>query len=130
MIHQVEEITADALIGKVEALKKDGYRFVTMTTTDLDEENVDILYHFDKDLKLINLRLTAKKAEPMPSLTPVYLAAFLVENEIRDQFGMTFDGLAIDFGGTLYMEESVRPNPLCRFTVIQEKPEAAAEKGA
>ncbi len=130
MIHQVEEITADALIGKVEALKKDGYRFVTMTATDMDEENIDILYHFDKDLNLINLRLTAKKAENLPSLSGVYLATFLVENEIRDQFGLVFDGLAVDFGGTLYMEDSVRPNPLCRYTVVQSKPEESAEQGA
>lgn len=126
MIANIEEITADALIGKVEALKKDGYRFVTLTTTDLDAENVDILYHFDKDLKMTHLRMKVAKAKPTPSISGVYFCAFLVENEVRDQFGLTFDGLVLDFGGTLYMENSVRPNPLCRYTVVEAKAEAPA----
>ncbi len=124
MIDHIEDITAETLIGKVEALKKEGYRLVTMTATDLDAETVDLLYSFDKDLALMHLRLSAKKNAPAKSISGVYFAAFLVENEIREQFGLTFEGLVLDFGGALLLEDSVRPTPLCRYTVVEAKPEA------
>ena len=62
----------------------------------------DILYHFDKNLQMAHLRLTVTKDTPIPSITPVFLAAFLVENEIQDMFGLHFEGLPINFNRTLY----------------------------
>jgi ech hydrogenase subunit D len=110
-------VQADALVGEAAKLKVQGYRLVTLSCTELDETSIDILYHFDKDLALKHLRLTARKGEPVPSISPVYFAALLVENEIQDFFGLTFEGLAVDFKGMLYLEEEAIKMPYCRFSI-------------
>ncbi len=110
-------VQADALVGEAAKLKVQGYRLVTLSCTELDETSIDILYHFDKDLALKHLRLTARKGEPVPSISPVYFAALLVENEIQDFFGLTFEGLVVDFKGMLYLEEEAIKTPYCRFSL-------------
>ena len=118
-------VQADALVGEAAKLKVQGYRLVTLSCTELDETTIDILYHFDKDLELKHLRLTARKGESVPSISPVYFAALLVENEIQDFFGLAFDGLAVDFKGMLYLEEEAVKTPYCRFSL--RRPAAAAD---
>jgi ech hydrogenase subunit D len=66
---------------------------------------------------LKHLRLTVAKDAFVPSLSPVFFAAFLVENEIQDLFGVRFQGLVIDYGRTLYFDDEVREAPFCRFVV-------------
>ncbi len=95
-----------------------GYRFVTLTCTALDENHFDILYHFDLGLELKHLRLTLAAGTAVPSISPIYFAAFLVENEIQDLFGIRFTGLAIDYERTLYGEEKTRITPFCKYTVV------------
>jgi ech hydrogenase subunit D len=58
------DIASDALKGEVLKLKADGYRFVTMTCVDLDEDNVDLIYAFDRDLEMVHYRLKQPKAQP------------------------------------------------------------------
>jgi len=121
---KVISVTPKTLLSQTQDMKKKGYRLVTLTAVELDAETLDILYHFDKDLDLMHLRLTAPKNEAAPSISSVYFAAFLVENEIQDQFGIRFEGLALDYDRTLYLEEEVRDAaPCCRIAVSE------AEKG-
>jgi ech hydrogenase subunit D len=134
MREEIIPVQPAALVGEVAKLKVQGYRFVTLSCTELDESSIDILYHFDKDLELTHLRLTTAKADPVPSISPVYFAALLVENEIQDFFGLKFEGLAVDFQGTLYLEEEALKTPYCRFSIrnaeTAETPAAPAEPGA
>ena len=117
---EVISTTKDTVVSKTVDMKKDGYRFVTMSCVELDADTVDILYHFDRDLDLKHLRLTIQKKEEVPSVSLVYFAAFLVENEIQDQFGIRFDGLVLDYERTLYLEEEVRDAPYCRISVSRD----------
>lgn len=117
-------ITSDALKGEVLRLKSEGYRFLTMTCVDLDENNVDLLYTFDKDLKMVHLRLQQPKVQPAPSISDILFAAFLVENEIQDQFGICFDGLVLNFENYLYLEKEVARTPFCKYSVIRKEAEA------
>jgi ech hydrogenase subunit D len=114
---EIMPVSAEALVGEVAKLKVQGYRLVTLSCTEIDEASVDILYHFDKELELKHLRLSAAKATPVPSISPVYFAALLVENEIQDHFGLRFDGLIVDYKGTLYLEEEALKTPYCRFSL-------------
>ncbi|MDK2957713.1 MAG: ech hydrogenase subunit [Desulfovibrionales bacterium] len=116
-VNNVSDITLDALVAEVLKKKNDGWRFVTLSCTELDEESCDILYHFDKDLASSHFRLKAPKATPIPSISSVYFSAFLVENEIQDQFNLKFDGLAVDFERTLLLDEEVTTTPFCRYGV-------------
>lgn len=113
------DIASDALKGEVLKLKADGYRFVTMTCVDLDEDSVDLIYTFDRDLTMIHLRMRQAKANPAPSISDVLFAAFLVENEIQDQFGICFDGLVLDFKRSLYLEDEVGTTPFCKYSVTR-----------
>ena len=119
-------VTPDAIVAEVTKTKEDGYRLVTMTAVDLDEESLDLLYHFDKDLEERHLRMTVSKKDSVPSISGVYFAAFLLENETQDHFGTQFDGLALDFGGTLYLEEEVMRTPFCKYGVVRKDAEAEA----
>ena len=129
MREEMIPVDAGTLIGEVAKLKVRGYRFVTLSCTEIDARYLDILYHFDKDLTLIHLRMRAEKSTPVPSISHVYFSALLVENEIQDFFGIFFEGLAVDYRGTLYLEEEVMKAPFCRFSVrAGEKKEPDARK--
>ncbi len=112
MIKNMTEISPDTVGNEVLKMKNDGHRFVTMSCTELDEKYVDILYHFDKDLEMTHLRMKALKDQPVPSVSGIFFAALLVENEMRDMFGLAFDGLVLDFNRTLYLDEEVTEVPL------------------
>jgi ech hydrogenase subunit D len=131
MREEITAVSAEALVGEVAKLKVLGYRLVTLSCTELDAATVDVLYHFDKDLGLKHLRLTAPKSAPVPSISPVFFAALLVENEIQDFFGLRFEGLLVDYRGTLYLEEEALQTPFCRFSLrTAEKGEAPAALAA
>jgi ech hydrogenase subunit D len=123
------EITADKLVAEVTRLKNEGWRLVTFSSVEIDADNMQILYHFDKDLKLTNLRLTLKKGGSVPSISGVLFGAFLIENEIRDQFGVTFEGLVVDYQGRLLNDctQTASGSPFCRLLVNQSGMTVAKE---
>ena len=112
-------IAPSALLAEATKLKNDGYRFVTLTSVELDETTMEILYHFDKDLVLKNLRVPVVKGGTLPSISGLLFGAFLVENEIRDQFAIAFDGLVLDYQGKLYSEtaHTAASSPFCKYQV-------------
>lgn len=110
-------VAKNDIIKEVAQKKAQGCRLVTLSGVELDEKTCDLLYHFDQDLELSTLRLTVARDEPVPSISGVYFAAFLVENEIQDQFGLRFDGLALDYDRTLYLDEEVATLPFCKYSV-------------
>jgi ech hydrogenase subunit D len=122
-------ITADKLVAEVTRLKNEGWRLVTFSSVEIDATNMEILYHFDKDLKLTNLRLSLPKGGTVPSISGVLFGAFLIENEIRDQFGVTFEGLVIDYQGRLLNECNATSSnsPFCRLLVNQSGVTVAKE---
>ena len=124
MREEIVPVSAEALVGEVAKLKVNGYRLVTLSCTELDAATLDVLYHFDKNLDLKHLRLTVPKSEKVPSISPVYFAALLVENEIQDFFGLRFEGLLVDYQGMLYLEEEALKTPYCRFSLRTAAPSA------
>lgn len=117
MIQHSKTVTPETLVSEVRALKDQGWRFVTCTCLELDADTLEMIVHLDKDLELTHLRLSIAKGKALPSLSGVYFAAFLVENEMRDQFGLEFTDLVLDFGGTLYLEGDVKSTPFCRYGI-------------
>ena len=123
MLKEMLPVSIDTVVGETAKIKVDGYRFVTISCTALDENTLEILYHFDKELRLKHLRLTVSKDTAVPSISAVYLAAFLVENEIQDLFGIHFEGLVIDYDRTLYLDEEVTVTPFCKYTATESPKE-------
>ncbi len=114
-------ITPQTVVGEVAKLVNDGWRMITMTCVDLSPEQFELLYHFDKELAETHLRLTFDKGTAIPSVTPTLFMAVLVENEIKDHFGVCFDGLPLDFDGKLYLEEEVKATPFCKFSTVTKQ---------
>lgn len=110
MTIEADSISSAELCRAVAACKAKGCRFVTITCVAADSNGAELLYHFDRELRLSHLRLTVAGDE-VPSISGIYSAAFLVENEIQDHFGLRFTGLAPDYRRTLYLqgEDSVPP---------------------
>jgi Ni,Fe-hydrogenase III component G len=107
VIENLKEVTKETVANEILMLKNDGYRLVAMSCTEVDDDTVDILYHMDKDLELVNLRMMAEKAKPVPSISGIYFCAMLSENEMRDQFALDFDGLVLDFNRSLLLDEEI-----------------------
>ncbi|MDD3271160.1 MAG: NADH-quinone oxidoreductase subunit C [Syntrophomonadaceae bacterium] len=122
MSFEAKQITPEQLINETQQMFNDGYRFVTATCVD-EIEQFRIIYSFDREMELVNLEVAIGKEEQLPSVSGVYLCAFLVENEIKELFGVNISDIAVDLGGHLYMIEGVDPHPMTR------KAEKKAAKG-
>ena len=66
------------LLTKVKDLKDEGYRFAQACATVVDDK-FEILYSFDKEYKLLNLRLVISQGEEVESITGIYWPAFIYE---------------------------------------------------
>jgi ech hydrogenase subunit D len=121
MLENVVSISPESLVGEIAKAKYEGYRFVTMTCVELSADTVEVIYHFDRNFTLKNYRMMVPKNADIPSVSHVFMAAFLVENEIQDMFHLKFNGLIIDFNRTLYFDDDAQSAPLCRYTVSQTK---------
>ena len=95
-------ITLESLLESVTSLHKQGYRLVQIGATRLPDV-VELTYSFDLESRLFSLRVNLPAAAPrVPSITSVYFAAVLYENEIHDLFDVQVDGMALDFHGNFY----------------------------
>lgn len=117
---KIIDVTVDNVVGEVMNMKNDGQRLVTFSTYRAGDK-IGILYHFDKDLENTHLRLVADMDKPIPSVSGVYFSAMLVENEIRDQWNVEFDGLVLDFNRTLLLDPEVTQVPLASNIKIEPK---------
>ena len=121
MMTNVEPVAVDALLAQVQKRFDQGLRLVTLTAVEnKDAGTFDVYYHFDKDLSASHLKLTVPKEAVAPSISGIYSLAFLPENEIKDQFGMNFRNLSIDFGCALYLEAEVVKSPFCAFAYARK----------
>jgi ech hydrogenase subunit D len=111
MLTNVTETPVAQLHSAVWNLKRQGYRLVTITCTDLGDAH-DLLYHFDKNYELQHLRLRIPRGETLPSITELFFAAVLVENEIQDLFGLTVTGMVVDYKGRFLLSEGAPVAPL------------------
>jgi hypothetical protein len=116
------DITLKELPAEAARRAAQGWRFVTATCVPLPDGGIDLLYHFDRELALEQVRLTVACGAEVPSITPDHPGAYLVENEIQGQFGLRFSGLAPDFGGSLLLEPGQRLSPLASCEVREAKP--------
>ncbi|GHU49096.1 hypothetical protein FACS1894127_1410 [Clostridia bacterium] len=98
---KIVPVEAAELLNVVQDLKGGGYRLGQICASKVKDE-FQILYSFDKDYKLHNLKLTVNEDEELPSITGIYSPAFIYENEIRDLFGFKFKNLNLDYGGHFF----------------------------
>ena len=120
----IRSITEKELVGSAEDYKRRGYRFVQMCCTKLSEDAFELTYSFDKDYKFENLRVTVPKDAKLPSITGAFQGTFLYENEIRELFGIDFEGISVDYRGHMYKKSKKTP-----FATDTDKAEETCQKG-
>ena len=103
--------------------KTEGWRFIQTHAVNTDS-GIDLYYSFMKDGRIENLKVAGvTKDQPVPSITDMFLAAFVFENEARELFGVDMHDIAIDFAGALYPPAEAEP-----MTFISPEQKAAREK--
>ncbi len=116
-------IELDQLHREAGLMKVDGWRFMQTHAVNTDN-GVDLYYSFMKGSQVVNLHIAGvQKNQPVPSITDLFLAAFVFENEARELFGVDMRDIAIDFAGTLYAPAESEP-----MTFISPEQKAAKEK--
>jgi ech hydrogenase subunit D len=112
LIQDIENIDASNLLESVADIKSSGYRLGQACATKI-EGGIEILYSFEKDETLKNLKVRLPDDAPeIHSVSGIYWPAFIYENEMRDLFGVTFRNLALDYGGHFFKLASLTPwNP-------------------
>jgi ech hydrogenase subunit D len=98
----IEEIPLPSLLDRVARMRTDGWRLAQASCTRLVADQ-EVNYSFDRDGRLHTLRVRLPMTEPvLPSISRFYWSAFLYENEMHDLFGITINGMAIDYKGAFY----------------------------
>ena len=94
-------IEPGGLVATAHSLKDEGYRFVQCCAAEVDGR-LELTYSFDKDMALKNFRLDVAPAATLESVSSIFPAAFVFENEMHDLFGLEITGISIDFQGAFY----------------------------
>ena len=115
---KTEDVVADKvdMFIKINDLKAQNARMITITARDLGTE-VEVIYHFERGFDVVNLRLKTPKNEPIPSITGVFPAAFIAENELQDMFNIKVLGINVDFDGRLMKIEGADETTLLKPAV-------------
>lgn len=128
MIENLLEITRDQLLGEVQSMMYNDYRFVTATCVDNGDESFDVFYHFDRDLEMRNYRIKVKKGDEIPSISRIYFCALLVENEIKELFGLNITDILVDYGGHMLLTDDAPDSPMVKqqITIVKKGEEKDA----
>lgn len=127
MVDNIVEIKKDYLLAEVKKLKNNGYRLVTTSCVDMGGEFM-IYYHFDKDTEMKHLKLISSKEQEIPSISEIYLAGALAENEMKDLFGIKIKGLVLDYGGKFMITDQVESAPFAKRSDSSILPEKGSEQ--
>ena len=104
-------------------MKVEGWRFIQTHAVNTDD-GIDLYYSFMKDGVTRNYHIAGvTKDQPVPTITDLFLAAFVFENEARELFGVDMRDIAIDFAGNLYAPAEFEP-----MTFLSPEQKAAREK--
>lgn len=122
------EVNEDNLLHEVALLRQQEHRLITLTCLDTGDGH-DVIYHFDLNYEMTHLRLHLAPGKTLRSICSLYPAAMIVENEIKDHFGIEVSGLSIDFQGRLMLTENAPRAPMnkrCGMEIDARVPSAAA----
>ena len=106
----VTDVTTETLFPEVEKLLDDGFRFVTISCTSLPDR-FELVYHFDRSYHMEHLRLKLAPDQTLPSISRICFPGLVIENELKDLFGLKVDDLIIDFGGRFLLSENAPKAP-------------------
>ncbi len=115
-IPNVETVAAEELLDRAQVAADRGLRFVTATCLD-GRDSLEVYYHFAEGDSLSHLRVIVPRGRSLPSISGIYMCAFLVENEIKELFGLAITDIVIDYKGRLLLTEGGPVTPMLKQTV-------------
>ncbi|MGN0072190.1 MAG: NADH-quinone oxidoreductase subunit C [Coriobacteriales bacterium] len=126
------EAPLDQVVQIAAGYKERGWEFSQICATTL-EDGVELLYaYYDPGFKAAGLDGVLVKVPDgasVPSITGVFPAAFVFENESHDLFGVSFEDISIDFGGEFYTVAVAYPmNPRAAACPAQPQEEEASDE--
>lgn len=95
------EIGVGELLGQAGLLRGQGWRICQILSVSMGDQ-YELLYTFAKGLETKNLKLIVDENTVVPSITPIYAAAFLYENEIVELFGVNIENIQVSYERKLY----------------------------
>ncbi len=100
-----ETITIDEIVPTAKKCKEEGLAFVQICAI-VREASCELLYSYDDGKNAADsihgYLVDVPDGEHVPSITSLYPAAFVFENETHDLFGVEIDDISIDFEGNFY----------------------------
>ena len=93
---------------KVMEMKSENYRLMQAHAVSI-ENGYELSYTFGKDYDWVSLRLVIDENEEVPSITNIYQAAFLYENEMAELFGVKIRMISVDYHDKLYRINDTTP---------------------
>lgn len=124
-----ELIDLSDLVKRARGFKSEGYRLVQLLPKMQEDDRITLIYTFGKLNELINLKIVnvVKGLTKVPSVTSIFVCAFVFENEAHDLFGVQITGNSLDFHGHFYNFAEGVEAPM---TIVTPAQLAAREKKA
>lgn len=115
MIDNLKEIRKEELLAEFKKLHDARARFVTAVCSDLGDR-LEVTYYFNMSpgMEMKALRMVVGKDEEVPSTTGIYLTTVLIENEMKELFGLKVKDMAIDFGGHMLLASDSPVTPMLK----------------
>ena len=122
-------IPLDKLIDTCKERKNEGYRLAQLCPKLERDDSITLIYTFVKESEMINYQVSGikKGVTEVPSVTELFIAAFVFENEAHDLFGVNVVRNLIDFQGKFYSFAEGVEAPM---TIVTPAQLAAREKAA
>jgi ech hydrogenase subunit D len=127
-MEKIIEITKNDIVNEGKKLLDAGAKFVTAVCSDQDEK-LEVTYFFttNRGVDFTCLRYLVGKEEEVPSLTGVTLSTLLIENEMKELFGLKVKDLAIDYGGHLMLAHDSPTMPMLKPKKVAVEAEAESK---
>lgn len=122
-------LSLDKLVSTCEEWKANGYRLAQLCPKLERDDSITLIYTFVKGSDMVNFKVSGivKGVTEVSSVTQLFIAAFVFENEAHDLFGVNIVGNRIDFKGKFYAFADGVEAPM---TIISPAQIAAREKAA
>jgi ech hydrogenase subunit D len=101
-------IELDQLLSTATEKKMTGWRLAQICSAYVDGR-YELSYTFGKEYEVVHYRIVVHKETLVPSITQIYDAAFLYENEMKELFGVNMEHIAVDYKNKLYRIDEEAP---------------------
>lgn len=122
-------LALDKLLDTCKEYKEKGYRFDQLLPKLERDNTITLIYTFVMGEEIVNFKIGGiiKDETVVPSVTELFISAFVFENEAHELYGVNIEGNVLDFKGNFY---KFADGVVAPMTIITPEQLAAREKAA